>query len=106
MLAYDLQMRFGVGPISGVFSGSIRHHDLQPPSDYQMTVSGGGTPGFVNSEGDVQLVENDGVTPLSYTGDINAGGLIASCCQRLIGGAARMAIDQFFKCAAAKLMAA
>ena len=25
---YDLQMRFGVGAISGIFSGSIRLHDL------------------------------------------------------------------------------
>jgi hypothetical protein len=104
--AYDLQMRFGVGPISGVFTGSIRLHDLQPTSEYKMTVSGGGTPGFVNGEGTVQLAANDSGTLLRYSGDVNAGGPIASLGQRMIGGAARMAIDQFFKCAASKLTSA
>jgi carbon monoxide dehydrogenase subunit G len=101
--AYDLQMRFGVGPISGVFTGSIRLHDLQPTSEYQMTVSGNGTPGFVNGGGTVQLSPDDTGTLLRYSGDVNAGGPIASLGQRMIGGAARMVIDQFFKCVAAKL---
>ena len=30
---YDMQMKFGVGAISGTFSGSIRLHDLQPTSE-------------------------------------------------------------------------
>jgi hypothetical protein len=68
-----------------------------------MSVTGGGTPGFVNGEGTVELVANDAGTLLRYSGDVNAGGPIASLGQRMIGGAARMAIDQFFKCAAAKL---
>jgi len=33
-------------------------------------------------------------------GDVNAGGAIASVGQRMIGGAARMVIDRFFKCIA------
>ena len=101
--AYDLQMRFGVGPISGVFSGSIRLHDLQPTSEYQMSVNGSGTPGFVNGGGTVQLTAADTGTLLHYSGEISAGGPIASLGQRMIGGAARMAIDQFFKCVSAKL---
>jgi carbon monoxide dehydrogenase subunit G len=101
--AYDLQMRFGVGAINGVFSGSIRLHDLKPTSEYQMSVNGSGTPGFVKGEGTVQLAPNDTGTLLSYSGDISAGGPIASLGQRMIGGAARMVIDQFFKCVAGKL---
>jgi carbon monoxide dehydrogenase subunit G len=100
---YDLQMRFGVGPVSGAFTGSIKLHDLQPTSEYKMTVSGKGGPGFVNGEGSVQLTPDDTGTVLHYTGDISAGGPIASVGQRMISGAARMAIDQFFKCAASKL---
>ena len=100
---YDLQMRFGVGAISGVFTGSIRLHDLQPTSEYQMSVSGKGAPGFVNGDGTVQLTPDDTNTVLRYTGDVSAGGPIASLGQRMIGGAARMVIDQFFKCVSAKL---
>src|SRR6516225_9752857 len=62
--SYVLQMRFGVGAISGVFSGSIRLHDLQPASEYQMTVNGNGAPGFVNGEGKVQLSAENTATLL------------------------------------------
>ena len=100
---YTMQMRFGVGAISGVFSGSIRLHDLHPTSRYRMTVSGSGAPGFVNGEGLIQLNAVDAGTVLIYSGDVSAGGAIASLGQRMIGGAARLAIDRFFKCVAAKL---
>jgi uncharacterized protein len=100
---YDLQLRFGVGAISGVFSGSIRLHDLQPTSEYQMSVEGKGAPGFVKGEGAVQLTPDDSGTLLRYSGDVSAGGPIASLGQRMIGGTARMVIDQFFKCVAGKL---
>ena len=100
---YDMEMRFGVGAISGVFRGSIRLHDLKPTSEYQMTVDGSGTPGFVKGEGTVQLAPDDAGTLLRYSGDVAAGGPIASLGQRLIGGAARMVIDQFFKCVAGKV---
>jgi uncharacterized protein len=103
---FDLLMRFGVGSISGVFSGSIRLHDLQPSSEYRMSVSGRGAPGFVNGEGTIQLTPDDTGTLLHYSGDVSAGGPIASLGQRMIGGAARMAIDQFFKCVVGKLTSA
>jgi len=100
---YALQLRFGVGAISGIFKGSIQLKDLEPPSQYKMTVEGRGAPGFVNGDGTVQLAKGDSGTQLVYSGDVSAGGLIASVGQRMIGGAARMVIDQFFKCVAAKL---
>ena len=100
---YDLEMRFGVGAISGVFRGSIRLHDLKPTSEYQRTVDGTGTPGFVKGEGTIQLAPDDTGTLLHYSGDVAAGGPIASLGQRMIGGAARMVIDQFFKCVAGKV---
>jgi hypothetical protein len=102
---YKMQMKIGVGAISGSFTGGIHLHDLQPTSEYQMTVSGSGAPGFVNGKGRIQLAAHDDGTRLQYSGDVTAGGLIASVGQRMITGAARMVIDQFFKCAAAKLRA-
>jgi carbon monoxide dehydrogenase subunit G len=96
-------LKFGVGAISGTFSGSIRLHDLQPVSEYRMSVGGSGSPGFVKGEGKVRLMPNDNGTMLQYSGDVSAGGPIASLGQRMIGGAARMVIDQFFKCVAGKL---
>jgi len=100
---YDMQLKFGVGAISGAFSGSVRLHDLQPTSEYQMSVTGSGAPGFVNGEGKVQITSNGAGALVQYSGDVSAGGPIASLGQRMIGGAARMVIDQFFKCVAGKL---
>ena len=103
--SYEMELRFGVGAISGTFRGSIRLHDLQPTSEYRMSVNGSGTPGFIKGEGAVQLTPDDTGTLLKYSGDVSAGGPIASLGQRMIGGAARMVIDQFFRCVAGKLSA-
>ena len=70
-----------------------------------MSVNGNGSPGFVNGEGKVQITPNDTGAILQYSGDVSAGGPIASLGQRMIGGAARMIIDQFFRCVAGKLSA-
>jgi carbon monoxide dehydrogenase subunit G len=103
--AYDMEMRFGIGAISGVFRGSIRLHGLVPTSEYQMTVDGSGTPGFIKGEGTIQLSTENTGTLLRYSGDVSAGGPIASVGQRMIGGVARMIISQFFKCVSGKLNA-
>lgn len=100
---YEMQMRFGIGAISGTFSGGIRLHDLQPPHGYRMSVDGSGSPGFVKGGGKIDLTPSDSGTLLQYSGDVSAGGPIASVGQRMIGGAARMIIDQFFRCVAGKL---
>src|SRR5204863_7361605 len=101
--SYAMTMSIGVGAIRGKFTGSIRLRDVHPTTDYGMTVSGSGAPGFVNGEGTVRLAAQNGNTQLTYSGDVSAGGAIASVGQRMIGGAARMVIDQFFKCAAEKI---
>jgi len=100
---YDLTLKIGIGPVHGTFTGSIRLHDLNPVSEYQMSVSGKGVPGFVNGQGKVALSEEGAGVQLQYLGDVTAGGAIAAVGQRVMGGAARMVIDQFFKCAANKL---
>jgi carbon monoxide dehydrogenase subunit G len=97
--AYEMTMTFGVGSVCGTFTGSIRLHDVHPTTDYRMTVSGNGAVGFVNGEGTIRLNPADGGTHVTYTGDVSVGGTIAGVGQRMIGGAARMMIDRFFKCA-------
>ena len=101
--AYQMTMMFGVGAVRGKFNGSIRLHDIHSGADYGMTVSGTGGVGFVNGQGTVRLENNESGITIIYTGNVSAGGAIASVGQRMICGAARMIIDQFFKCAATKL---
>jgi hypothetical protein len=61
-----------------------------------MTVSGKGQPGFLKGSGDIDLDEGDGLTIVSYRGDVQVGGTIASVGQRMIQGAAKMMASQFF----------
>ncbi len=44
-----MQMKVGIVAISGSFSGGIRLHNLQPTSQYEMTVNGSGAPGLSDS---------------------------------------------------------
>jgi carbon monoxide dehydrogenase subunit G len=94
--SYSVSMKAGVGSIKGVFTGSVQLEDLQPPSHFRMIVSGKGQPGFLKGAGDLSLEERDGVTTVSYGGDVQVGGTIASVGQRMIQGAAKMMASQFF----------
>ena len=101
--SYEMSISIGIGAIRGKFTGSIRLHDVHPTSSYAMTVSGKGAQSFINGEGTVHVTPDATVTVVRYSGDVNAGGAIASVGQRMISGAARMIIDRFFKCIAENL---
>ncbi|HEV8439432.1 MAG TPA: carbon monoxide dehydrogenase subunit G [Methylomirabilota bacterium] len=90
-------MKVGVGPIKGTFEGKVRLSDQEPPDRYRMAIEGTGGPGFVRGEAAMELtsIENGG-TRVSYNADVQVGGLIASVGQRMLGGVARMMLDQFF----------
>ncbi len=58
---------------------------------------------FVKGEGKLELTEKQGQTEVRYTGEAQIGGMIAAIGQRMIEGAARKMIQQFFESAAAQL---
>lgn len=94
--AYKMTMKAGVGSIKGVFQGSIRLAEIREPEHYQMMVDGKGAPGFVKGVGALDLVEQDGETTISYTGDVSVGGTLAGVGQRLVLSSAKMMAGQFF----------
>lgn len=94
--SYSATLRAGVGAIKGVFTGNVRLEDVRPPSHYRMIVDGKGQPGFLKGAGELDLDERDGVTVISYKGDVQVGGTIAGVGQRMIQGAAKMMASQFF----------
>jgi carbon monoxide dehydrogenase subunit G len=61
-----------------------------------MAVEGSGSPGFVRGETVITLTEISGGTRVSYTADLQVGGLIASVGQRMLGGVSKMMADKFF----------
>ena len=62
-----------------------------------MAVEGSGGPGFLRGEAVMTLSDGaDGGTTISYTADVQVGGLIAGVGQRMLGGVSKMMADQFF----------
>lgn len=93
---YAATMRTGVGSIKGVFKGTVKLEDLRAPEHFRMTVEGKGSPGFLKGSGDLDLESQGDATSVSYTGEVQVGGTIASVGQRMIQGTVKMMASQFF----------
>lgn len=93
---YKATMEVGVGPVKGTFQGKVEVAERRAPEQITLRVQGGGSAGMVRAEGTITLREVDGRTVLSYTGEAQVSGLIASVGQRMIGSVAKMLADQFF----------
>lgn len=91
---YKAAMNVRVGPVQGKFEGKIELADINAPDSYRMKVSGQGSPGFLNGEGNVRLEGNGAETLMHYTGDVQVGGKIAGVGQRLIDSTAKSIIRQ------------
>jgi carbon monoxide dehydrogenase subunit G len=102
---YASQMNVGLAAVKGVYTGKVKLNELQPPSHYKMLIDGKGKQGFIKGNGILDLEEQNGQTLLEYSGDIQVGGPLASVGQRMIDGAAKMMIGQFFAAMDAELKA-
>lgn len=93
---YKAVMKVGVGGVKGTFEGKVRIMDQNPPDSYRMAVEGAGGPGFVRGETVITLSDIADGTRVSYSADVQVGGLIASVGQRMLGGVSKMMADKFF----------
>jgi hypothetical protein len=94
---YKATLKIGIAAIKGTYKGMAEVADPRPPEKYRLVVEGGGTPGFVKGEAQIELSQQDQRTIVSYQGEGQVGGLIAGVGQRLISGIAKMMLGQFFK---------
>ena len=93
---YKATLKVGVAAVKGTFEGKVRLTDKKPPDSYKMSVEGSGAPGFIRGETVITLTDMEGGTRVSYTADLQVGGLIAGVGQRMLGGVSKMMADQFF----------
>lgn len=91
---YWARMKIRIGPVQGLFSGTVKLSDLTPPSGIHLSIDGQGAPGFVNGEGDLKLEPDGEATILNYSGDAQVGGRLASVGQRLIESSTQALIEQ------------
>ncbi len=87
----------GVGPVKGAYAGQVSIADRVPPERMTLKVEGSGRPGTIKATGELRLDEQDGQTVVTYSGDAQVTGLIASVGHRLIGGVAKQIAGEFFK---------
>jgi carbon monoxide dehydrogenase subunit G len=94
---FRVKMKLGLAALSGAYEGTVKMSEQRPPEHLRLGVSGRGPWGFADGEGTLDLVEAGGRTEIRYAGELKVGGMIASVGQRLLDGAARMVINQFFQ---------
>jgi len=93
---YKAVMKIGIGGVKGTFEGKVKITEKNPPDSYKMAVEGAGGPGFIRGETIITLTDDGSGTRVSYTADVQVGGLIASVGQRMLGGVSKMMADKFF----------
>lgn len=100
---YSAKIQYKMGAVSGVFAGAVELLDKNPPHSMRLKTSARGGPGFITADGRLDLVAKDQETEVQYAGDLQLGGLIASIGSRMMEGAAKKSIDEFFQAIAASL---
>ena len=85
-----------IGPMNATFSGVVKLSNIKKNESYTLSGEGQSSVGFANGSANVKLVEENGITLLSYEVDINVGGKIAQLGSRLIDGVAKKMSDYFF----------
>lgn len=93
---YRVTLTVGIAAVKGKYAGSVTLSEKEPPQRFKMQVEGKGTGGFMQGTGLLELSEDPQGTKVAYQGDVQVGGPIASVGQRLLDGAAKMMVGQFF----------
>jgi uncharacterized protein len=95
--SYRMVVTAGVASIKGLYTGDVSLHDKKEPESFQMTASGAGGPGTVNTEVRVALTDSgNGSTQLSYDADAVVGGMVAGVGQRMLTSVGKKMAGQFF----------
>ena len=94
---YQAEVSLGVGPVRGKFTAAVKLSDLDAPKS--ATVSGGleGPLGSSAGSGRVSLEARDGGTFVQYSYRVEIGGKVAAIGGRMLEGAAKIVVGQFFE---------
>lgn len=94
---FSADVTLGVGPVKGRYKVDVALSELDPPSSALLTGRAAGALGMGEGTGRVSLtVLPDGGTEIAYEYEARVGGKVASVGGRLLDGAARIVIGQFF----------
>lgn len=94
---YRLKMKMAISAVQGLFSGTIRVTDKNPPNQFRLIVEGTGKVGFLKGDGLLTLIPVGSATEVRYQGDVQIGGMVAGVGQRLLESTAKFMIKKFFE---------
>jgi len=103
---FRAEVTLGVGPVKGGFHAEITLSDLDAPRAVTLSGSAGGALGLARGSGRITLSAERGGTRISYTYDAEIGGKVAAVGERLLDGAARLIVRQFFEALARRISGA
>lgn len=100
---FQADVTLGVGPVKGRYKADVRLSDLDPPRAATLSGSVIGALGTGGGNGRITLTpDGQGGTIVSYTYEAAVGGKVAAVGGRLLEGASRVIIGQFFAALARK----
>ncbi|KQZ01501.1 carbon monoxide dehydrogenase [Pseudolabrys sp. Root1462] len=93
---FRADVTLGVGPVTGRYKADIRLSDLDAPRAVTLTGIVTGALGDARGAGRITLTPDEAGTRVAYDYDAAIGGKVASIGGRLLDGAAKVVIRQFF----------
>lgn len=99
---FTAEVTLGIGPVKGRYKADIALSNLDAPHSATLTGSVSGALGSGGGAGQIMLEPAGEGTRLSYTYEAQVGGKVAAIGGRLLDGAARAIISQFFAALARK----
>jgi carbon monoxide dehydrogenase subunit G len=88
------RLKVAIGPVRGVFAGTLALTELDPPNAYVMKLDGRGPSGFMTGEGRVSLADDGDGTILAYDLEATVGGKLAAVGQRVLDSSAKAVAQQ------------
>jgi carbon monoxide dehydrogenase subunit G len=89
---YRTAIEVAVGPVTGVYEGTVEYLDVAEPERCTIVVAGKGDKGTIEGRGELTLAERDGGTEVGYVGNFKLTGPVAGVGQRMAPGVSRKLI--------------
>ena len=95
--SFKSTLNIKLGPVSGSFSGNLQLEDIIEQKSFTLKAKQNSKIGNANATIKIELASVDEVqTAISFDGDAQLSGLLASMGQRIIGGVSQTLTKQFF----------
>ncbi|UWR32988.1 molybdopterin-dependent oxidoreductase [Sulfitobacter sp. W027] len=94
---FKADVTLGVGPVRGRYKADIELSDLDPPNAVTLSGQAVGALGTGGGHGRITLTDTDDGTEIAYRYEAEIGGKVASVGGRLLDGAAKVVIGEFFR---------